>query len=310
MDWLLGFQDYLIVAVAPLVVLTAVSLVKNWRSVSDKNVTRQDRDLLMRVAVFLMLPIAVFFHEMGHALATVAFGGRVVEFHYMLLWGHVVPEGTFTQSQILFIYLAGNLVELCLGILALVVSLLVSSPPLITALTYFGIWAVGSTIALYPALSLTGAYGDWTAIYATPLSEWKLVIGFVHVLLLAALGFCLYDESMRLRFIKRTNLTWSKAFELVQADLAQQANLEDYLRLAWLFFEVGLNRSAQQIVTKNNLATQNNAEACFLQGLLWLASRKTAQAVDCFQNLLKDPELSPDLNKRVQKALELSRQGR
>jgi hypothetical protein len=310
MNWFLRSQDFLIVVIVPLMVLTANNLIKNWKSVWDDNLTRKDQDLLMRTTVFLLLPIAVLLHETGHAVATTALGGRVVEFHYGLLWGFVVPEGNFTPVQTLLIYLSGNVVEIVIGLISLLASLCVTAPALITVLTYFGFWTIGSTIVLYPALSLAGMYGDWSAIYATPLTDWKVAIGGLHVLLVAGLAYCLYSESVRLRFVRRTNLTWDRAYCAVNARLASEPNGEDYLRLAWLFFEVGLTSLAQQIVTKHNLLAQNNADARFLQGLLWLTGRKMEQAAFTFEELLKNDQLSPDLAGRIEKALELCRQAK
>lgn len=186
-------------------VLTLFQLVRNWRSIFDDQVSPNDREILMRTAMFILLPIAVFFHELGHAWATLHFGGTVKTFHYALLWGYVVPEGTFSQMQILSIYLAGNLIELIIGFLALIASCLVTSPALITLMTYFGVWCVGGTIILYPALSLSGMYGDWSAIYSCPLKEWTTNILVIHLILVVLLLGTLYNPAVKRWYNLRVN---------------------------------------------------------------------------------------------------------
>src|SRR5579883_2856315 len=118
-NWFSSFQDFSMLLVIPLMVTTAIELKKNWRSVWDDDLSDQDRQILLRTALFILMPIAVFLHELGHAWATVAYGGQVAKFHYGILWGYVVPEGTFTELQLLLIYLAGNAIEVVLGLLVL-----------------------------------------------------------------------------------------------------------------------------------------------------------------------------------------------
>lgn len=186
-------------------VSTLFNLVKNWQSVWDDEVTSQDREILMKTALFLLLPIAVLFHELGHAWATLHFGGTVAEFHYQILGGYVVPDGSFTLPQILIIYLAGNLVELLIGIVSIVASCIVTSPALITLLTYFGLLAIGGTIILYPALSFTGMYGDWIAIYSSPLKQWTDTILCIHISLALLFIGALYSKSVKRWYSARVN---------------------------------------------------------------------------------------------------------
>src|SRR6516165_5035174 len=137
MNWFTSYQDLLMLLVVPLMVITAIDLKKNWRSVWDDSLTDKDRQILLRSAMFLLMPVAVFFHELGHAWAIVACGGQVEKFHYGILWGYVVPSGNFTDLQLLLISLAGNVVVVVLGLLALCLVPLASSPALTALLVYF-----------------------------------------------------------------------------------------------------------------------------------------------------------------------------
>jgi hypothetical protein len=204
MNPLLRFQDWYCLLIVPIMVVTIIELAKNWQSVWDNQVTKKDREILMKTAMFLLLPIAVFFHELGHAWATLQFGGTIKEFHYGILWGYVIPDGDFSLLQLLIIYLAGNIVELVIGILALIASCLVTSAPFIILLTYFGLWCVGGTIILYPALSFTGMYGDWIAIYSIPLKQWTNMILIVHISLVSLLLVGIYNKSVKGWYASRT----------------------------------------------------------------------------------------------------------
>src|ERR1700722_20633005 len=111
------YQDYLLILVLPLTLISIVEALKNWVTVWDIYVTWTDRSILLRFAMFVLMPIIVFLHECGHAAAILWFGGTIAEFHYGLLWGYVRPNGLFTPEQILIIYLAGNVVEVICGVL-------------------------------------------------------------------------------------------------------------------------------------------------------------------------------------------------
>ncbi len=205
MNPLLRSQDWYCWLIVPLMVVTVIDLFKNWRSIWDAEVTNRDRAILMKTAMFLLLPIAVFFHELGHAWATLKFGGTIAEFHYGILWGYVIPDGVFTLPQILIIYLAGNIVELVIGIVAIVASCIVSSPPMITLLTYFGLLSIGGTIILYPALSFTGMYGDWIAIYSSPLKQWTDTILAIHISLVLLLLGAMYSKATKRWYASRVS---------------------------------------------------------------------------------------------------------
>ncbi|MCI0476439.1 MAG: M50 family metallopeptidase, partial [Anaerolineales bacterium] len=91
------------------------TLAKNWRAFTDAELTAFDRRLASDIAFFVFIPIGVFLHELGHALATLQVGGQVVEFHYALFYGYVVPRGNFTPLQEWWIALSGNLVSVLFG---------------------------------------------------------------------------------------------------------------------------------------------------------------------------------------------------
>jgi hypothetical protein len=310
MNWFTSYQDLSIVLVIPLMVATAIDLRKNWSSVWDEKLTSKDRQILLRCALFLIMPGAVLLHELGHAWATIACGGRVSEFHYGILWGYVVPSGSFTDLQLLYIYLAGNAIEILLGLLVLCLLPFVRSPSLTALLTYFGLWTLGATIVFYPALSLVGMYGDWIAIYTSPLVGMKVLVGLIHLLLVGFLAFLVYGEMPRLWFMRRTDSDWDKAYSELMAGMKEREDPQDYLRLAWLYYDAGLNAKAQQFVTKFALRSSHNAESKLLEALLALNRGKTEEAIATLEEITQDEVLTPDIASRRDAVLAVLRKAR
>lgn len=307
MNWFTSYQDFSMLLVIPLMVTTALDLKKNWPSVWDDELTDKDRQILLRSALFLLMPVAVFLHELGHAWATIVCGGQVAKFHYGILWGYVVPSGTFTELQLLLIYLAGNVVEVVLGLLVLCLVPLVSSPPLISLLVYFGLWTVAATIIFYPALSLVGMYGDWIAIYTSPLTGPKVLVASLHLMLVGLMAYLVYGKAPRLWYVRRTERAWNKAYLELMARIKEHDDPEDYLRLAWLYYDAGLNAEAQQFVTKFVSRSSHTAESKLLQGLLLFTQGKTEQALGLLQEITGDEELSPGMITRRDAVLALLR---
>lgn len=142
------------------------------QALRDGAFSQRERYLADQASFFLAVPVAVFFHELSHALAVWAFGGRVTEFGYRVFWGFVVPSGSFTLAQDWFIALAGTLGSLLFG---LVVWLLLRHNPA-PAYRFFALRAfryqIMFSIIYYPLFTLFGFYGDWRTIYdfsSTPI---------------------------------------------------------------------------------------------------------------------------------------------
>lgn len=145
---------------------------REWSSMMQEPLTRRKKHFAEQASFFIAVPVGVFLHEFGHALAVWAAGGQVVEFGYRVFWGYVVPRGTFTPAQGWFISLAGTLGSLVFG--AGIWLLLKGSRH--SSLSYFGLRAfrfqVFFSTIYYPVFTLLGFEGDWRSIYdfgATPI---------------------------------------------------------------------------------------------------------------------------------------------
>ncbi|MBI4534014.1 MAG: M50 family metallopeptidase [Candidatus Melainabacteria bacterium] len=190
----------------PLMVITGLEVKKNWSSLWDQELTVHDRYLLQRIVIFWLIPAVVFFHELGHVVAIKLFGGQVKEFHYAFVWGYVVPTGMFTPVQLVWSYLAGNLVQIIIGLGALVGALQSRAPAAVALLVYLFFWSVGGTTIVYSLLSLTGLYGDWVAIYTQPEPFIVSIIAVCHAALALFVFWCLYGARPRQWFASRTNM--------------------------------------------------------------------------------------------------------
>ena len=150
----------------------AVQIGRNWGALRQEPLTGAKQRQAEQAAFFLGVPPAVLVHEAAHALAVVAFGGRVVEFGYRVFWGYVVPDGVFSAAENWLIAIAGTLGSLAFGTAVWLVAR--RSPS--RTIRYFGLRAVRFQIYFsllyYPLFSLFLPIGDWRSIYdfgATPI---------------------------------------------------------------------------------------------------------------------------------------------
>jgi tetratricopeptide (TPR) repeat protein len=160
--------------------MVVVQLARNWQAFWDAEITRTDRQLANNLAFFILIPLGVFLHEAGHAVATWQVGGEVVEFQWRVFWGYIIPAGNFTPLQDWWIALSGNLVSIALGLAAV---------PLLWVVRR-GIWAEiiesfarqQSFYALvwYPLFSSFTGFGDWVTIYNFSLAPWAHLMAVAH----------------------------------------------------------------------------------------------------------------------------------
>ncbi|MBF2067382.1 MAG: M50 family metallopeptidase [Calothrix sp. C42_A2020_038] len=166
---------------------TIFRLVKNWTSVCDNFITPKDKLLIQRTAVFILVPVGVFFHELGHAVATWLFGGEVREFQWRIFWGYVVPVGNFTSEQIWWIAFSGNLISVLLGLAAILAIFLVKKQVLKELFYTFAIVQLVYSLIFYPIFSFTNFRGDWVKIYDFSIQPYAQITLVLHIALLFGL---------------------------------------------------------------------------------------------------------------------------
>ena len=162
-----------------------VIIVRQWSSLRAEPLTAAKKQLAEQASFFIAVPIAVFFHELGHVLAVWAFGGQVVGFVYRFFWGEVEHMGAYTPAERWFVALAGTLGSLLFGLA--IWWLLRRSQS--STLRFFGLRAfrfqIYFSLLYYPLFSAVLPIGDWRVIYdfsATPLLSGVTLV--VHLLFL------------------------------------------------------------------------------------------------------------------------------
>ncbi|MGH2536093.1 MAG: hypothetical protein ACRDHL_01725, partial [Candidatus Promineifilaceae bacterium] len=165
----------------------ALAVGRYWAALGGRRLSAQGRHLAGQASFYLAVPVSVLLHELAHALAVWAFGGRVLTFGYRVFWGFVEHVGEYSPAERWFIALAGTLGSLAFG--GLIWLLLRRHPA--AAFRYFGLRAfhyqIYFSLVYYPLFTLLGFYGDWRTIYdfgATPLLSGATAVAHVAGLLL------------------------------------------------------------------------------------------------------------------------------
>ncbi|MBV6627842.1 MAG: GNAT family N-acetyltransferase [Rivularia sp. (in: Bacteria)] len=166
---------------------TILRLANNWGSFWDDKVTAKDRFILERVAVFILIPLGVFFHEVGHALATLQVGGEVREFQWRVVWGYVIAVGNFLPVESWWIAFSGNLVSIALGFLAILAVPLVKKTVLKHLFYTFSQAQLVYSLVVYPIFSFTTSRGDWLTIYDFSIKPYAQITLGIHLLIVFAL---------------------------------------------------------------------------------------------------------------------------
>ena len=179
--------DFMAIIYSILSIDTILRLSRNWRSFWDDKVTANDKFLLERVAVFILIPLGVFFHEVGHALATLQVGGEVREFQWRVAWGYVIAVGNFLPVESWWIAFSGNLVSIALGYLAILAVPLVKKPILKHLFYTFAQVELVYSLIAYPLFSFTAFRGDWIQIYDFSVKPYAQITLGIHIFLVLTL---------------------------------------------------------------------------------------------------------------------------
>jgi tetratricopeptide (TPR) repeat protein len=152
---------------------TLFMVARRWRSLWDADFTADDRRLATQCGVFVVPPVVVLIHELGHILGARMAGGRVLGFHYGLIEGSVTVAGGLSDAAFWWVALSGNLAGAGLGLALAVIGARRERLPraLRRILIFGGLLQVGFQLVMYPLISLSARFGDWISIYdfaATP----------------------------------------------------------------------------------------------------------------------------------------------
>lgn len=181
------------------------------KEIFDNNFTQYDRSMLGQAAFFILLPVSVALHELGHAIAIWAMGGKVLDFGFYFFSGYVSydPRG-FSAVQQTIVAFAGTFVNLLLIVLALAVVFLKRPPlrpPWNELLLQFVFISGINALIFYPLMDLAlNISGDWSQMYRSGVPWLTAVIVIVQVGFIAAGWWGMHNEGMRNRIAKLTGL--------------------------------------------------------------------------------------------------------
>lgn len=168
----MGFSPFILISLmyAVIGVRSIYRLVQSWKTVWDDRFTQRDRMLVDEAAFFVLIPIAVALHELGHAVSIWLMGGEVLDFGYYGFAGYVAYNAFgYSPIEQTLIAAAGTFVNLGLCLLGLVVVFLWGRrirPPVNELLLQFVFLSGINAFIVYPLLDVaSGLNGDWRQMY-------------------------------------------------------------------------------------------------------------------------------------------------
>ncbi len=250
-----------------------------WQALHEEPLTRAKKHLADSASFFIAVPPGVAIHEFSHAMATWAFGGKIVDFGYGVFWGYVVPVGNFTNGQNWFIAIAGTLGSLLYGTAVYFLFRNHKS----SSFRYFGLRAfrfqIYFALLYYPVLTIVMVAGntggsDWAVIYnfaATPILS--MVTAVFHITALAF--FYISDRNGRFEMPTfATAATQNEFFALEKEAAFQPQNKEIQLQYVAALQEGDAKHKAK---TKLKQYLQENPNVA--EGWLLLAQMEIEKTV-------------------------------
>lgn len=186
-------------------------MVSNWTRTWDRRFTVQDRQLVDEAAFFVLVPISVALHELGHAGAIWGYDGEVIDWGFYGFAGYVsfIPFG-FTDVELFVVAAAGTIVNFLLSIGALAIVFFNPRPfraAINELLVQFAIISGANAFIVYPMLDLaSGMNGDWRQMYSSGVPALTALI-VVMQFGMVALGYLLYtNDAVKARLAKLTDV--------------------------------------------------------------------------------------------------------
>jgi hypothetical protein len=299
------------VALTVLVILaglrTLLRVVKEWKSLWDDTLTREDAKLASSASFYLLIPPTVLLHELGHAVAVWSVGLEVIDFWFLGYMGAVFHAPS-TELGNFAIALAGNAVTLLIGIACMVVGLTRPGHPVRNILWIdLGRQSLFLVLIFYPVLCLLFS-GDFDTIYAftkTPIAS-GITAAFHLALLIGGYRIVWPRLKSRARL-----LSSSQAHRFIEAERRLQQDPNDLFaqRELGTFYFAALDfekarRHLDPVVAHGKL----DAHLRLTYGALLLEQGEPAKAIP-FLEQAKDGLLRPEDREAAEKALEQARKG-
>jgi Zn-dependent protease len=178
---------------------TIWDVVKGRKEIFDHRLTADDRNRIIRLVIFVLVPLSIVLHELGHAVAVWSFGGEVVDFGFYLYYGYVAHRGFYTDLEVALIAFAGPVVNVILGLGAIAIAWFWPRRAAWNYLLFvFAAFELFNALIFYPIFDFGGGIvGDFSSMYSTDTPIFSSVVGFFHVLILV--GAVVFWKTPRFR---------------------------------------------------------------------------------------------------------------
>jgi hypothetical protein len=185
-------------------------IVRKRDQIFDRNLTMEDRHYISQAAYFVILPITVALHELGHAALIKLFGAEITSWGFYFFSGFVGYQGFVSEAQQILIAAAGVTVNLLLGIIAMAFVFL-KRPPMRPAFNELLIQAtvisVANALIFYPLLDFaTDINGDFRQMYFGGVPWLSATIFAVHAGVLVGAFLASRNERVAARLAELTGL--------------------------------------------------------------------------------------------------------
>ncbi|MEM8723373.1 MAG: M50 family metallopeptidase [Cyanobacteria bacterium P01_G01_bin.39] len=273
---------------------TLVQLAKSWSQFWDDKVILADQQLAQQLAIFVLLPIGVLLHEIGHSLATWQVGGIVKTFRWYFFSGYIIPTGDFSLAEYWWIVFAGNLVSILLALLSIFLITKVRKRIVSEVLYFFAcIQSIYALIA-YPASSLLTGTGDWTKIYNLnfqPQAPFTLV---AHLILLWKLWQIYHSQEAiqwRLARNPQTLMMWK---DLESEPIKRPGDLQPLIDLAYFLGQRREIHAAKKIAAKIDHAYPHSDQVRVFRLVMTFYQKADHRVIEPAQKLLNRDLLLED----------------
>lgn len=255
-------------------------VIQRWGALRADVLEPEDARLASKAAFFLLIPPSVLLHELGHAVLVWAHGLEVVDFAFYGYMGYVVPSGRAGALGDFAISLAGNLVTLSIGLVALALGLFLPGRPFRNILLIdLGRQSLFIVLVFYPVICLAFP-GDFVTIYdflETPIASSLVAVG--HALLLGPGYLGLWKRRWRPRALL---LTSRHAVLFVQLERQLRERPEDLAarrQLGLLYLDAGRPEATRRLLAPLAASGQIDGHALLGLGLAELELRDHAAAL-------------------------------
>src|SRR5690606_15853002 len=144
----------------------------------DDRLTAEDRNRIIRLAIFVLLPLSIVLHEAGHAIAVWSFGGEVLDFGFYLYYGYVSHRGFYYPLDLAIISFAGPVVNVILGLGAFAIAWFWPRRAAVNYLLFvFCAFELFNALVFYPLFDFGGGIaGDFSSIYSRDTPVFSTIV--------------------------------------------------------------------------------------------------------------------------------------